>query len=476
MKTQSTNNTAKEYNFWGLVGEYHLVFPRIQRDYAQGRKTFKATQVRESFLQNLHSALKDDTPTINLDFIYGVQKKGIKEHDTVFSPLDGQQRLTTLFLLHWYLAHKSGKYHQFKNLLTEGDEVKFLYETRDSAKEFCKNLIIYELNDIIGDNDISWNIKNQSWFLSMWIEDPTVEGMLTMLDAIDEEFKGADVNTYFDRLSGEDGYLRFYLLVFDENFMLGDDLYIKMNARGLPLTIFENFKASFEEELLDDKNPKKLVFKNNIDTIWTNMFWFPLIDIDIKKSPPATVDKEMMRFVRMVLSFIYATYPDTDKTDQEEIDAEEIDADKGKSSLFDEKIFGGLLINAKGKYFIPDEEQNFAYLTKKQVLDENAAERIIEAFQRIGDLWDEEKKGWMEDEVKPIGLSDVWKKFCESDKPGYETQLLLLSIIIAPDNNPQWFRLCRNLICNSIINDLYEMRWFINKLQDIREQNNFGLQ
>lgn len=472
MKTESTNKTAIEYNFWGLVGEYHLLFPRIQRDYAQGRKTFKATQVRESFLENLHSALNEDSPTINLDFIYGVQKKRIKEQDTVFSPLDGQQRLTTLFLLHWYLAYKSGEYKQFRNRLidsTDSNNVKFLYETRDSAKDFCKNLIINGPTDFYSNNDISWNIKNQSWFLSMWIEDPTVEGMLTMLDAIDKEFNDEEAKPLFKKLSHKDGYLRFYVLVFDENFMLGDDLYVKMNSRGLPLTIFENFKASFEEELLDDKNPKKLVFKVNIDTKWTNMFWYPLIGI--KNSPPATVDKEMMRFVRMVLSFNYATYPDTDKTDQEETDA-----DKGKSSLFDEKIFGGLLINAKGKNFIPDEEQNFAYLTKKQVLDENAAERIIEAFQRIGDLWDEGKKTWMEDKVKPIGLTDVWNKFCESDKPGYETQLLLLSIIIAPDNNPQWFRLCRNLICNSIINDLYEMRWIINKLQDIREQNNFGLQ
>ena len=409
MKTQSTNKTAIEYNFWGLVGEYHLVFPRIQRDYAQGRKTFKATQVRESFLENLHLALEDDSPTINLDFIYGVQKKGINKQDTVFSPLDGQQRLTTLFLLHWYLALKSGEYEQFRNRLidnTDSNNVKFLYEIRDSAKEFCKNLIINELNDYNSDNGISWNIKNQSWFLSMWIEDPTVEGMLTMLDAIDEKFNNEEAKPFFDKLSKEDGYLRFYVLVFDENFMLGDDLYVKMNARGLPLTIFENFKASFEEELLDD-TPQKLVFKNNIDTIWTNMFWFPLIDI--KKGPPATVDKEMMRFVRMVLSFIYATYPDTDDTDQEENDA-----DKGISKVFDERIFGGLLINAKGKYFIPDEEQNFVYLTKKQVLDLKAAEIIIEAFQTIGHLWDEQKKGWKDNEVEPIGLTDVWNKFCKS--------------------------------------------------------------
>jgi hypothetical protein len=79
--------------------------PMIQRDYAQGRPA--ETEVREEFLKALQDALlkpaDDSTLPLNLDFIYGsVEGDG----ETRFLPLDGQQRLTTLFLLHWYLAWK----------------------------------------------------------------------------------------------------------------------------------------------------------------------------------------------------------------------------------------------------------------------------------------------------------------------------------------------------------------------------------
>lgn len=37
---------------------------------------------------------------------------------------------------------------------------------------------------------------------------------------------------------------------------LTDELYIKMNSRGKPLTVFEHFKAELEREIraLDEKN------------------------------------------------------------------------------------------------------------------------------------------------------------------------------------------------------------------------------
>ena len=91
---------AIKFNFWSLTKNYYLVFPRIQRDYAQGRLTFKASQVRKSFIKSLKTALSEPASSVNLDFIYGVQEKDVKSDETQFIPLDGQQRLTTLFLLH----------------------------------------------------------------------------------------------------------------------------------------------------------------------------------------------------------------------------------------------------------------------------------------------------------------------------------------------------------------------------------------
>ena len=85
--------------FYQLFENYEqVVIPIIQREYAQGR----AKIVRNEFLKALYDALcqPEDAPELplDLDFIYGSVVNGS------FQPLDGQQRLTTLFLLHWYLA------------------------------------------------------------------------------------------------------------------------------------------------------------------------------------------------------------------------------------------------------------------------------------------------------------------------------------------------------------------------------------
>ena len=76
-----------------------IVIPKIQRDYAQGRDNDDVTRVRDRFLEALKSAIVKKPTT--LDFVYGdIDSAGI------MTPLDGQQRLTTLFLLHWYAAKK----------------------------------------------------------------------------------------------------------------------------------------------------------------------------------------------------------------------------------------------------------------------------------------------------------------------------------------------------------------------------------
>lgn len=80
-----------------------IVIPKIQRDYAQGRPSAK--KIRERFLSSIYGAIdKESSTPIELDFVYGELAR--VNGDILFMPLDGQQRLTTLFLLHWYLAKR----------------------------------------------------------------------------------------------------------------------------------------------------------------------------------------------------------------------------------------------------------------------------------------------------------------------------------------------------------------------------------
>lgn len=80
-----------EYTFWQLIEEYVIEIPIIQRDYAQGREFEKVEEVRNGFLEDIYDTIINDRH-LDLDFVYG----SLKENKT-FIPLDGQQRLTTLF-------------------------------------------------------------------------------------------------------------------------------------------------------------------------------------------------------------------------------------------------------------------------------------------------------------------------------------------------------------------------------------------
>ena len=78
-----------------------IEIPIIQRDYVQGRGlTIEEQDKREAFVTKLINAITDDkVKRCHLEFIYGVKNETSKS----FVPLDGQQRLTTLFLLHWVI-------------------------------------------------------------------------------------------------------------------------------------------------------------------------------------------------------------------------------------------------------------------------------------------------------------------------------------------------------------------------------------
>lgn len=258
---------SMKQTFWELLDNYEVEIPIIQRDYAQGRSDTKAVQIRKSFVSNLHSMVINTDVTQDLDFIYG----SVKLDKLVL--LDGQQRLTTLFLLHWYVSTGLGKQDEAKNKLS-----KFLYETRVSSREFIVSLIKYS-NDISLVNiqgNLSDSIKDAHWFFSIWCYDPTVQSMLNMLDELHQVFKMSlvsDEMLWSKLICSENPPITFHFLNM-QDFSLTDELYIKMNARGKALTEFENFKAWLQgycENNDDIAIPDS--FWHSMDKEWTDLFW-----------------------------------------------------------------------------------------------------------------------------------------------------------------------------------------------------------
>lgn len=332
-KTMNNNNINQKTTFWEFLTNNTIEIPIIQRDYAQGRSGKE--YLRKSFLADikdaLDNALKDDGKTeMKLDFVYGSV-----ENDKL-SPLDGQQRLTTLWLLHWYIALMS------RNLNEDICEIlkKFTYETRISSREFCQNLCkpenFKDYEQYIstqGDRKVVEYITSRTWFYSAWKQDPTVQSMLRMLggteindkigedivDGLEELFKCPEIceiktnekckllrdfKSYW-KLLVDNAPIVFYQLPL-KDFGLSDDLYIKMNARGKQLTSFENFKADLvgyitsqsKSELLNEiakEEWKELLDAKNgipikMDTIWTDIFWR-------ERSPENRIDEIFFAFL-----------------------------------------------------------------------------------------------------------------------------------------------------------------------------------
>ena len=129
-----------EYSFCSLFGKHtasdskqfeikEIEIPIIQRDYAQGRKNDAVSRVRERFLDTILDAVNNNRH-LTLDFVYGEIENG------KLIPLDGQQRLTTMFLLHWYASKKECISEEKCAFLK-----KFTYYTRPSSRVFCERFV-----------------------------------------------------------------------------------------------------------------------------------------------------------------------------------------------------------------------------------------------------------------------------------------------------------------------------------------------
>lgn len=115
--------------------------------------------------------------------------------------------------------------------------------------------------------------------------------MLIMIGALDERLKHVDLEAAWVRLISEsEPAVTFHLLPIEE-VGAGDELYIKMNSRGKPLTPFENFKARFEKAL--EGSPRASQFADRVDGIWADVLWRYRGSDDI-------VDDEFVRYFTFV--------------------------------------------------------------------------------------------------------------------------------------------------------------------------------
>ena len=212
---------------------------------------------------------------MSLNFVYGTI------HGDEFIPIDGQQRLTTLFLLHLYVFAKKGNKDEIEVL-----QKKFSYQTRYTTNRFLEKLS-EELPEMLNlsdrNNNLTDIIRDSGWYVTPWDNDPNIRSCLVMLQTIHETCNDILANNndgiskFFNLLTSVDCPITFMWLQLDKSFGSDNQLYIRMNSRGKQLTDFENFKAELYEKILksdeNDSAEKINDFKKNIDGDWYSLFW-----------------------------------------------------------------------------------------------------------------------------------------------------------------------------------------------------------
>ncbi|WP_050479877.1 DUF262 domain-containing protein [Herbaspirillum rhizosphaerae] len=290
---------ARQHSFATLFASIDTVeIPIIQRDYAQGRK--QSIDVLDGFLASLRDALSNENKRgLDLDFIYGTFEDGAGR---VLSLLDGQQRLTSLFLLHWYVATCEGQSEDFKARWTRDGRSRFTYATRPSSAEFfdalANALVVLPAEEKLRAGGLSASLADSNWFFLSWRGDPTVKSCLVTLNAIAQMF-GVTKGMYALLVDEHQPRITFHFLDL-ERFGLTDDLYIKMNARGKPLTPFENFKAWLVRRVAPE--PWAKGFDLAMDQKWMDLFWRLASK---KKDVPVgqVVDDFYLRFMYLMAFF-----------------------------------------------------------------------------------------------------------------------------------------------------------------------------
>lgn len=240
--------SGSEYRLRDLFGEdTKIVIPDLQRDYCWGDKAYspskeeKPRELVTDFIKNIIEIFKDgNTSRTTLGLIYGYEQPRNN-----IQICDGQQRLTTLFLLLGYVNLKSD--NEFRSYIISDNEMKddfephLQYAIRESTLYFLSDLSRYVF--IEGTTELH-KIRMSDWYFNEYEQDASIQSIMKALEKIDDyftnEIKDDSFNyTEFGRFILEKLYVLYYDM---ENRSRGEETYVVINTTGEPLSATENIK------------------------------------------------------------------------------------------------------------------------------------------------------------------------------------------------------------------------------------------
>ena len=304
MNSQNNNNylqTGESYSLSQIFSDDKKIYiPDLQRDYCWGNGEKENNKVY-GFLKSLKQLFlkqkeNEKQERIHLGIIYGY----LEEYNPGRIMLcDGQQRLTSLFLIIGMLNRISGDNYFQKLLISdrelhEDDREPYLqYAIRESTMAFISDLVC---QFFICDDDgkpkanVS-NIDQERWFYDQYRFDPSIQSMKEALKVIDQFFseqRNSDEHRWKDCDFKEFGKFISESLLFMYYDMGsrsdGEKTFVVINNSGEPLTRMENLKPFMVKSISDCKR-----WENMVDWFWKHRNLYD------------TSDPGMNEFFRMVM-------------------------------------------------------------------------------------------------------------------------------------------------------------------------------
>ncbi|MBQ0088266.1 MAG: DUF262 domain-containing protein [Prevotellaceae bacterium] len=237
--------SGNEYSLADLFGgDTKIIIPDLQRDYCWGnnavvdRKTTKTKDLVSDFVKNIIELYEEKAESsLTMGLVYGYEQP--HAHIQI---CDGQQRLTTLFLLLGYINNKcKGIFDDY--IISEQEreddfEPHLQYAIRESTLYFLSDL---SRNVFINRNTEVRDIKLSNWYFNEYDHDASIQSMISALETIENVFCTLEF-FHFEEL-GRFVLNNLKVLYYDmDNRSRGEETYVVINTTGEPLSSTENIK------------------------------------------------------------------------------------------------------------------------------------------------------------------------------------------------------------------------------------------
>lgn len=192
-----------------------------------------------------------------LGFIYAYHDR---DYAGKFFLIDGQQRITTLYLMLLYLYKTTDKAEEFRTLYFNNEIPKVDYKVREQSHDFL-HLLIKSFLDGKEYKD------SEAFYSTEYLKDTTIKHLIENF-----EFIGKELSTIENKLDFLD-YLENFVEVnyFDTHLSeQGEQLYIYMNSRGEQLSHQEIIRAELMQKISDAE--EKIQLGKEWEK-WQNFFW-----------------------------------------------------------------------------------------------------------------------------------------------------------------------------------------------------------